>query len=1104
MFFESLQKTVLRMLKRQFGQRPRLRKEQSSHFAAVAAEVLTERKLLSGTAAGVAQAAAASSAPHFALDGHGNLDRISGNVTTQIASGVQSFAASTDGQTVFWLANSGTLYKSLNGGPAKFVDGNVESFALANNSVGVVDLTVQGTLEEGYQGNVFSSTKVAIASKNDAPSPGNRVQSYAVSPDGKTVYWQTYGGQLYKSTNDAAVQFLDSQVESFALANNASGFVALSEMGQLEEGFLFYNVFTPSKVAPPYMNEVPNATNRVQSFAVSPDGNTVYWLTDAGTLYKSVNDGAVQRVDSGVETFALANNSAGVVDLTIQGTLEEGSAGNVFSTTKVAVASKNDGPTPANRVQSFAVSSDGSTVYWLTNGGTLYKSVNDGAVQVIDSGVSSFAPAGNSAGVVDLTLQGALRAGANGPVFATGGVNTFTVTAGGQVVYWLGPDGILNETINGVGAIAGQTAIASNVRDFKLADQGQAIVELLNNGALVETTFGNSSILLANGGVQSVAVGNGSQAVYWQTTGGNLNQSLNGGSSALTNSGYLVQSGVASFALADQGQSVVILQANGSLNEVTPGYVTINFANSGVRAFAAGNGSQVVYWLTNNGNLFSQAIYGAWGYLPGLTSPGTQILGGVSSFALADQGQAVVALQSNGQLTEITSSPGTMTLANSGVQAFAVGRGTQNVYWQNANNTLLVSINGGPPSVVSYLINSFTIDALGNVSVADTLAVVPDPAVRALIRAEFTDHQSINWNDVIQITNQIESEGPTVSAAAYASLQSLLSLSNVLNMPFLVIVLTKDVVNGNAGNATYQSLDGLGNVVSVVMGNLKAGSSSTQLKNLVNTWFLGMNEPRADARYSNAYGNLFIGGNNGTPIFTDVQQGAVGDCWLMASLAEAAARQPGLIKSMFTYDGANVVNGQLVSVYTVRYFTNGVANYVTVDSELPSGGHYYDNIGNGMALWAALAEKAYVVANGAGMVTTSSPGANAYGALDGFDPVHGGGYPQWALAAITGQAVNSSPMQVNLGFINISLAGNAGSILQAGNLVVFSTQNPQSKSIVPSHVYALVGYDPSSANPFELYNPWGLSTASAAGVSGLFYCNQQFVNQNFVWFTYAP
>ena len=90
---------------------------------------------------------------------------------------------------------------------------------------------------------------------------------------------------------------------------------------------------------------------------------------------------------------------------------------------------------------------------------------------------------------------------------------------------------------------------------------------------------------------------------------------------------------------------------------------------------------------------------------------------------------------------------------------------------------------------------------------------------------------------------------------------------------------------------------------------------------------------------------------------------------------------------MFTYDGTTVDNGATVGLYTVRFFnTSGSAVYVKVDTELPSGGEYYDHVRNDLgtqALWVALAEKAYAEANGLGYVTTSNEYQDSYNALDG-------------------------------------------------------------------------------------------------------------------------
>src|SRR4029079_13271703 len=144
------------------------------------------------------------------------------------------------------------------------------------------------------------------------------------------------------------------------------------------------------------------------------------------------------------------------------------------------------------------------------------------------------------------------------------------------------------------------------------------------------------------------------------------------------------------------------------------------------------------------------------------------------------------------------------------------------------------------------------------------------------------------------------------------------------------------VVSGSAANANYQG---------GALGNLAAGSSGTQLGNLVNKWFLGLDRPATPYGYSLASGQLFVDG----PSYADVAQGALGDCGLVASLAEVAYRNPTAITNMF------IVNGD--GTYTVRFYNGSVAEYVTVDSYLPGGGGYYTRTPNS-DLWAALAEKA--------------------------------------------------------------------------------------------------------------------------------------------------
>src|SRR3990172_2095223 len=141
-------------------------------------------------------------------------------------------------------------------------------------------------------------------------------------------------------------------------------------------------------------------------------------------------------------------------------------------------------------------------------------------------------------------------------------------------------------------------------------------------------------------------------------------------------------------------------------------------------------------------------------------------------------------------------------------------------------------------------------------------------------------------------------------------LKSIVNTTTLFGTFDYVWKLSSYVVNGNAANANYQGQ---------TLGNLSAGSTATQLGNLVNKWFLGLDRPAASGAYRQIAGTLFVGG----AAYTDVKQGSVGDCYLMASLAEVALRNPSTITSMF------IVNGD--GTYTVRFYNAGQANYVTVD-----------------------------------------------------------------------------------------------------------------------------------------------------------------------------
>jgi hypothetical protein len=235
-----------------------------------------------------------------------------------------------------------------------------------------------------------------------------------------------------------------------------------------------------------------------------------------------------------------------------------------------------------------------------------------------------------------------------------------------------------------------------------------------------------------------------------------------------------------------------------------------------------------------------------------------------------------------------------------------------------------------------------------------------------------------------------------------------------------------------------------------------------------------MDHPLADNgqgtvyQYQTVAGTLY--GVAGRPQYTDIQQGTVGDCYMLAGLAETAMHSEAAIESMFTDNGDGT--------FTVRFYNQGKADYVTVDRMLPAvnGQLIFDGLGmntndRSNTLWVMLAEKAYAQLNESGWLRAPADngGINSYQAIADGDPTA-------ALSQITGRA--------STGFLQL----NHNAIVQAfqsGQLVVFGSMGSSDKEIdgngvVMNHAYALVSYD-AWTDSFTLYNPWGLGQSQAAG-----------------------
>ena len=150
--------------------------------------------------------------------------------------------------------------------------------------------------------------------------------------------------------------------------------------------------------------------------------------------------------------------------------------------------------------------------------------------------------------------------------------------------------------------------------------------------------------------------------------------------------------------------------------------------------------------------------------------------------------------------------------------------------------------------------------------------------------------------------------------------------------------ITNAFVNGNPANASWTG----GAAKSVALGNLGAGYSVTQLNELTGKWFLGTDLPSNTVSMSGASTFTVTYSAVNSPLFgaigpsmSDINQGELGDCYLLCALAEVANQDPSAITSMITNNG----NG----TYGVRFYVDGVARYVTVDNQLANGGSAFNS-----------------------------------------------------------------------------------------------------------------------------------------------------------------
>ena len=335
------------------------------------------------------------------------------------------------------------------------------------------------------------------------------------------------------------------------------------------------------------------------------------------------------------------------------------------------------------------------------------------------------------------------------------------------------------------------------------------------------------------------------------------------------------------------------------------------------------------------------------------------------------------------------------------------------------------------------------------------------------------------------LANELSTGHSTLSASQMSDLKAIASGLNAAGATSgYVDYVVNALVNGNAANATWT-----GGGSATALGNLATGASSTQLSELVGKWLQGTDLPSATVNMSGYQSFTVSHSVVNAPLFAasgpsmnDINQGYLGDCYLLSSLAEVACQNQNLVKSMITDNG----NG----TYGVRFFVNGSAEYVTVNNALADGGNEFNH---SSVLWASLEEKAYAEFQ-AGGNDTGNTGA---GSTNSYSSIGNGGSPAYALEALTGasaitnfSAYGSSWVQnvLNSSLQNTSTTTVTTTSLQSvlisdlnkgDDLILASMTNAYNaasqQTLVADHAMSIIGFD-ASTQMFEIRNPWGTAS----------------------------
>jgi hypothetical protein len=942
--------------------------------------------------------------------------------STVVEKNVEEFQWSSSAKLGYVLQQGGAFQNFSSSDPTcvhATIGSGVESFALGSGST-VYDLLAGGKLQKSTNSGSSWSTL------------DTKTESFALTTTG-AIYDLEVGGQLMVLAPGGSLQVSDYNVISFTAAANGTLY-KLIDGGLLEASTDSGNSWITMDTA-------------TESFSVDGSGN-LYDLDAGAGLWVLPPGGCWQFLDGYCQAFAVAPNGT-LYDLTGGGILQTSSnlgatwttvdcATEAFSLTangtlydlNVAGGSLRVQYSPGGSwtsldtaTQTFGLSANG-TLFDLDTGGKLRSlSTTGGSWTTLDTTTQTFVITANGT-LYSLDTGGSLRASTTGSTsFTTFDTTTqsFAVIANGMVFNLLN-GGILENAAGPSGAWNG----LDNITQSFGVDSNGTLYDLDFGGQLWDLPLGGYWQYLDDN-TQSFSV-NANGVVYNLVTGGFLEWAA-----GPTNSWNQLDNISVSFAVTPNG-TLYDMDSDQSLWDLPAGGCW-QWLDNVAQSFA----------LSPNGTLFDLDTGGSFWALPS-SGYWVWLSNNTQSFAVAGNG-AVFDLIDNGVLERTTNLGSSWTTLNSSTQAFAL----------TANGTIDAQIAGALDASIntgSTWVNWFSF-------------TLPDSGVANLAQLDYTRDTVLTRADFIGLFAETEADG-VITATELSSLQALAN-TTIVPMPAAVRDLAGKVVDGDPANANFEG-QALGNVV--------PGASGVQMNDLVQKWFYGADHPQTDIdwttgepfQYALASGSLF--GPSGVPSFNDVAQGDAADCYFLAALGQIALQSPATIESMFTNNGDGT--------YTVRFYVNGVADYVTVDSYLPvaSDGTYayanYDQYGQvtyvstgSNVLWVALAEKAYAqLAEEGWSRADHGEYANSYDSI-------GYGWSGVVMEQITGSITDTLIVPAGADATPNAEAALLNDIAQNHLITIgtFGTLPDSNSAFIGNHCYTLESYDPTTGL-FTFINPY--------------------------------